>query len=236
MILASYSTPVSSARRTPAYWICIVHASWLNKKRNYIYLSICESNWTNRACKKGSNKSIILMHQVQMGRALQEWEHLAAHFLWADMVHFLAHTSRFRWQSLVVTHLAGGDGFFVDDDAPPLGFSFSFSLFPLSSLLSFFSAPPPPAAAGEGDDDGEDDPLLVMVVVVTTSSFIRAAATAAMVFALLSASAEVEAQAPTAARRMATRSSSEAASASRQLEQAMVAYHRTPLARSAASY
>ena len=188
-----------------------------------IYLSICESNWTYDARRAPTNGWIIhRLHQVQMGRALQEWEHLAAHFLWAAMVHFLAHTSRFRWQSLLVTHLAGsgGGGFFVDV-APPLGFSFSFSLFPLSSLLSFFSAPPP--AAGEGDDDGEDDPLL-LVVVTTSSSFLRVA-TAAMVFALISASAE--AQAPTAARRMTTRSSSEA-SASRLLEQAMVAYVCVP--------
>ena len=166
---------------------------------------------------KGSNNHPSGI-QVQMGTALQEWEHLAAHFLWAAMVHFFAHTSRFRWQSLLVTHLAGGDGFFVDV-APPLGFS----LFPLSSLLSF-SAPPPPAA-GEGDDDGEDDPLLLLLV-VTTSSFLRAgAATAATVFALISASAEAET--PTAARRMTTRSSSEA-SASRLLEQAMVAYVSVP--------
>lgn len=186
---------------TPAYSISIVHASWLR-----IQLDVqCMQE------AKGSNNHSSGI-QVQMGRALQEWEHLAAHFLWAAMVHFFAHTSRFRWQSLLVTHLAGGDDFFVDVP-PPLGFSFSFSLFPLSSLLSFFSAPPPPAA-GEGDDDGEDDPLLLLLV--TTSSFFRAgAATAATVFALISASAEAET--PTAARRMTTRSSSEA-SASRLLE------------------
>jgi hypothetical protein len=119
-----------------------------------------------------------------MGRALQEWEHLAAHLLCAAMVHFLAHTSRLRWQSLLVTHLAGGDGFFADvAPPPPLGFS-------------FFSA----AAPGEGDDDGEDDPRLLLVVVVMTSSFLRVAAASA-----------ARVQAPTTeTRRTMTRSGSEA--------------------------
>lgn len=88
-----------------------------------------------------------------MGRPpMQEREHLAAHMLCAAMVHFLAHTSRLRWQSVVVTHF--------------LGFlAFSFSLLPW--LLSFFS--PPALVPGDGDDDGEEDPepppsLMVVLV------------------------------------------------------------------------
>lgn len=100
-----------------------------------------------------------------MGRpaAVHAREHLAAHLWWATMVHFLAHTSRFRWQSLLVMHLLLLLG--------------CFSLF-LSSLLplSFFSAP-----AGEGDDDGEEDPApspLVLLLMLATWTWAGNAASA----------------------------------------------------------
>lgn len=130
-----------------------------------------------------------------MGRpaAVHAREHLAAHLWWAAMVHFLAHTSRFRWQSLLVMHLLLLLG--------------CFSLF-LSSLLplSFFSAP-----AGEGDDDGEEeDPApspLVLLLMLATWTWAGNAASASA--------------ADAATRRM--RSSSVAASASKRREQAMAA-------------